>query len=388
MRLLRRRGEPVEERSNFVWPFPGMFGGASTWAGVPVDAQSALRSMAVTACVRLLKTSISNLPVDAIRYRGSGGRENVSPQPGIVARPSGRVSRRVWVAQMMHSLLTDGNAYGMVVATDTMGRPTQVEPVSPGDVTWVQDRPFVKAKEVAVWPAGDLIHIPASAFAVAGSPTALSPVDLAKQPISAGLAAEQFGARFFGEGATPSSVIKSKTPLTKEQADAIKDVARRMVGSREPAVFGADLEWEQISVKPNESQFIDLIRFEVEQVCRCYGVPPSMAFAAVSGQNVTYTNATQQDLAYLKFSLQSWLLDLEDAWSSWCTAPVVVKLNVDSLLRMDTMTRYQKHEIALRNKLTTVNEIRMLEDELPFGAEFDVPGIPGDPGPTPPGVTA
>lgn len=365
-----------------MWPFPGMGYGDPSWSGVNVSPQNALRSMAALACVRVLKTAVANLPVDAVRLQG-GIHTSETPTPRIVARPSSRVGRRAWVAQMMDSLLTSGNAYGVAVVLDRLGRPTQVETVSPSDVQWRkvdgEEVPHLGGKPMDVWPQGDFVHVPASAFIRSGSRVADSPVELAKQSIGTGLAAEEFGARFFRDGATPSAIIKSSSPLNKDQADAIKAVARTaMSGSREPAVFGADLDFQQISIKPNESQFIDLVRFEVEQVCRAFGVPPTMAYAAISGQNITYSNATQQDMQFLKFSVQSWLLDLEDAWSSWLTAPVVVKFNVDALLRMDTVSRYGVHEVALRSKLRSVNEVRALEDLPPFpDPEFDQPGVPG-----------
>lgn len=384
----RKLEAPAEQRGDFVWPFPGVMYEQPSWSGVSVNVKNSLRSMAVLACVRVLKTAVANLPVDAVRLQG-GAHVPVASTPRVVARPSGRVSRRAWVAQMMDGLLTAGNAYGVVVAVDGVGRPTQVETVAATDVVWREtdgvEAPFLKGKPVDVWPVGDLIHVPASAFLRSGSRVADSPVDLAKQSIGTGLAAEEFGAKFFRDGATPSAIIKSKTSLTETQATAIKTAAKRALsGSRDPAVFGADLDFEQLSVKPNESQFIDLIRFEVEQVCRAFGVPPTMAYAAISGQNITYSNATQQDMQFLKFSVQSWLLDLEDAWSSWLTAPVVVKFNVDALLRMDTVSRYGVHEVALRNRLRSVNEVRALEDLPPFSDPvFNEPGVPG--GTTPAG---
>jgi len=109
-----------------------------------------------------------------------------------------------------------------------------------------------------------------------------------------------------------------------------------------------------------------------------YGVPPSMVYAAISGQNVTYANASQADLAYLKYSITGWLVDLEDAWSDLIALPHTVKFNVDALLRMDAMGRAQLRAVRLANKEMTINEGRAQEDEAPFPDPiFDAPGIPG-----------
>jgi HK97 family phage portal protein len=146
--------------------------------------------------------------------------------------------------------------------------------------------------------------------------------------------------------------------------------------SREPLVLPQSIEWQQISVNPSDSQFIDLLRFEVEQTCRRHGVPPSMVYAAVSGQNVTYANVSQADLHYLKHTL-SYPIDLvEDALTDLVSRPKIVRLNRDAILRADTAGRYVAYETALRNRFATVNEVRTLEDMEPFGSDFDEPGIP------------
>ena len=120
------------------------------------------------------------------------------------------------------------------------------------------------------------------------------------------------------------------------------------------------------------------MRFEVEQACRFFGVPPSMAYAAVSGQSVTYANVSQADLQYLKHSLGIWLLDIEDAWSSLLPVDQTVKFNVEGLLRMDAEGRWKIHDLRLSNKTTSVNRVLALEDEPPIDdPEFDKPGIPG-----------
>jgi len=377
-----RRKPQSEERGTLPggwWP--------SSWAvptasGQVVNAETAMRSAAVAACVRVLKTSVAMLPVDVVRIQGKTRIEVTAPP--VVQKPSARVSQRAWVSQMMDSYLLAGNAYGQVTAVDRLQHPVQVESVAHGDVTWLAVdgslHPYVRSQRSELWPVGDLIHLPASAFLPAGTRVALSPVELAKQSIGAGLAAEQFGAGFFGAAGHPSSIIYSDQALTADQAENIKARFKEAVkpGVREPAVFGSGLKYEPIQVNPSDSQFIDLLRFEVEQACRFFGVPPTMVYAAVSGQNITYSNITHNDLHFLKYSLTIWLADLEDAWSAMLDEPLRIKFNVDALLRMDATARWAIHDLRLKNRTTSVNEVRALEDQSPIpDPEYDVPGVPG-----------
>jgi HK97 family phage portal protein len=204
-------------------------------------------------------------------------------------------------------------------------------------------------------------------------------VEQAQTAIGTSIAAEDFGARFFVDGAHPTAAVYSEQELTQEQAQSIKDSFLAAIrGTREPAVFGSGLKIEKLSVDPKDSQFIDLLRFEVEQACRFWGVPPSMVYAAISGQNVTYANVTQADFSFMKHSVDNWLVDIEDAWSALIPAPQVVKFNTSAFLRMDELGRWEIHNIRLNNKTTTVNAVKVLEDEEPFpDPEYDQPGIPG-----------
>ena len=400
MPLFKRRPKAADvapvERATYRVP---SVGGASllTPSGVSVDAQSALRSAAVWACQRVLVATITNLPVDVIRVQ-AGRRTEVTPQPLVVRNPSGQPSirRRAWVGQAVRSMLQHGNIYGQILSPDGAGRPSQVEILDGGSVQWRkvdgQLVPFVDNKARAVWPVGDLWHVPASQLMVPGSPVAMSPTEAGATAIGAGIAAEEFSAKFFGQGAHPTAVLKNESnDLTEEQAEAVKrKITQIMAGSREPLVLGAAWTFDKFQVSPEDSQFLDTMRFEVEQACRIYGVPPSMVYSSISGQAVTYQNLSDSDLGFLKYGVSSWIVDLEDAWSEFLVAPQVVKFNVNAMLRMDAMKRAELAEIRLRNKLTTINEQRVLEDEEPFSdPSFDEPGVPGSaPAVDPSGVPA
>jgi HK97 family phage portal protein len=146
--------------------------------------------------------------------------------------------------------------------------------------------------------------------------------------------------------------------------------------------MGSGVTYEPIMVDPNDSQFIDLMRFAIEEACRFWRVPPSMVYAAVSGQSVTYANVTQSDLAYLKHSLEGHLVRIERALTRLLPRPQVVRFNRNAFLRTDPVTRSEVVDRRLKNQTMTVNEARALEDEPPFGGdEFDEPGIPGDDAP-------
>ena len=382
MSLVRRsRRHRVEERA--TWPIPSWLT-AGGWvppaAGEAVTLENSMRANAFAACRRVLVSEVAQLPVHTFRKRG-GAREMV-PDPQVVASPSGGLTRRAWVAQVMDSLVRAGNAYLHVSEVDGAGAPVMLESVSPSIVSWQPVdgvlRPHVNGVERGLWPLGNLVHIPASAFIQAGSPVAVSPVEASAESMSLGLAAEKYTAQWFGSGGHPSSVLYVDREIEASAAEAIKDRYVEAATGRRPAVFGSGIKREAIQEAPDESM-LNLMRFVVEQACRTTGVPPAMVYGGISGQAVTYANVSDSDLQFLKHSLGVWLGDLEDHWSRWL--PVrgqFVRFNSDALLRSTPKERHEIYASRLASKTVTVNEIRRLEDEEPFAdPEFDQPGIPG-----------
>lgn len=356
--------------------------GQST-AGVTVTTDTALENIAVWAAQRVLVSTVSMLPVKVLRQAGSR-QTFVDPLPPMVRNPSGRVSQRGWVAQNIRALVGSGNMYGRVVETDLYGRVTQLETIHPSKVEWKtignDEVPFVDGKQQTLWPLGDFWHVAASQFLMPGSRVAMDPTQFAKTAIGTGIAAERFGAHFFRDGLNPTAIIKVDADIDATQALAIKQSIMGMArGNREPAVVGSDIKDIQAwTAKLTDSQFIELLQFEVLQACRVYGVPPSMVYGAISGQNVTYANVGQADMQFLKFSVAGWLIDFEDAWSDLIAQPHTVKFDVDAILRMDAEARANLNKVRLESRTLTINEVRVDEGEEPFADPiYDQPGIPG-----------
>lgn len=371
----RRESAPVEERARISVP--------NGWFHLPggldmVSGANPLRSVAHWACRHVLASSIAGLPVQQIRETRTG-RERITPSM-VVSDPSGSVDQQAWVYQVMDSWLDAGNVYGDIVATDSRGFPAQVEVIAPAQVSWESTgagvRPHVNGHARDVWPRGDLWHV--AYIPVAGSPVGASPSTVAAQSAATSLAAEKFGGDFFSSSGHPTYDIEVAADITPEQAAAIKAGWLHSVRNREPWTHGNLIKATPMNVDPKASQFIELLQFECLQAARIYRVPPTMIYAAISGSSVTYANASQDDLAFLKHSLRWPIRRLQFAWSRFLPAPQVVRLNVDAFMEMTTMERAELHKVRLETKTRTVNEVRRIEDEDPFpGDEFDEPGVPG-----------
>ena len=358
----------------------------STPSGVHVDAETALRHDAVWAAVNRIAMPIAGLPIDTVRTVGKNREVIASPQ--VITAPSVVIDQIDWMYQQISSLLLRGNGWGDVTEWTDMGRlPSRIEPRHPDTVKWRNvggELQFtVNGERRLLWPLGDLWHV--AAFTPAGSVIGMSPIAYHAAAIGAALAAQEFSSRFFGDGGHPTALVKSKTALTEDQAKAIKaSINRAMRGSREVAVLGADLDYEQISVTPEDSQFLETMNYGVEQIARVFGLSPELLGAATSGSSVTYANREQRQQDYLVYPFGWWLGKMERALSKLLTRPRNVKFNTGALLRSDMKTRHEVYDRRLRNGTMSRNEVRALEDEAPISDGDDYgpiqPAPPDDKG--------
>jgi HK97 family phage portal protein len=365
-----------------VWPFkrkdrdlfnigdmPWM---ANTAAGMRVTSDTALRLSAVWGCVRLLADVVSELPVHVF---AKGTRDEVDPPPVLVTPASG-TDLPDWLWQHMVSYLTRGNVMGLIVDREGLTRPSQIELVAADrvqpqvdrltrSVTWRFDgREIDKA---------DLWH--KRAYPVPGEPLGLSPVGYLAQSIGVGLAAEAYGATYFRDATTPSGILTTEGDLTPHQAaEAHERWKAARQNRRDTAILGGNIKFQAISIQPEEAQFIETMRFNVQQVCRIFGVPPEM-IGADSGNSMTYANVESRDLSLLKYALQPWLGRLERAMNTLVPRGQYAKFNAAALLRTDLKTRYESYAIGLDKGFLTIEEVRALEDREPLPASTTRPAL-------------
>jgi HK97 family phage portal protein len=212
------------------------------------------------------------------------------------------------------------------------------------------------------------------AFTTAGSVVGLSPIAHARQAVGLGLAAERYGAKFFGDSAVPSGIITSDQDIKPDRAETIR--ARwnaRHQGRRDVAVLGSGARFQAITVPPEESQFLETTRANIATIARYFGVQPEL-IGGESGGSLTYANVEQRALDFLTFGLRPWLVRLETALSALCSSTTTVKFNAAALVRTDLLTRYQAHESAIRSGWKLRSEVRELEDLPPISGIDDQEG--------------
>ncbi|AQX81486.1 phage portal protein [Plantibacter flavus] len=286
----------------------------------------------------------------------------VEKPSAFMRRPSRDLSRGAFVEQNVVSLAAHGNAYwGLdfdsknVIGNVDVWNPNdvQIETNPAGRIVMYHHR----GKEVV--PA-KVKHLPL--LRVPGTAYGLGPIQAAQQELRGALDTRDYSSNWFRDSGTPDGILKSDQQLNKDSAAAArKQWEETQGGRRGVAVLGAGLDYRPIFLKPADVQFIESQQFNVTQVARLFGVPSSLMLATVEGNSQSYSNVEQDWLAYVRFTLMSYLVEIEDALSDLLPLQRRAKFNVEAFLRTDTTTRYSAHASALGAGWTTINEVRAIE---------------------------
>lgn len=345
-------------------------------SGQPVNDRTALNLVAFYACVRLLADTVASLPWH--EYRKVAGAREELPQPALLRDPYVEVTDFDWKHMMMVSLAMRGNFYGLVLERDALEFPTQIMPLHPDIVDRQAERVggrvtgrIVTRIDGDVIPPADLFHV--RGFTPPGASDGLSPVNMARHAIGLGLAAQQFGGQWFGDGAAPSSLLSSKQPLDEGQAKRAQiQWIKSHGGRRYPAVLTGDWTYQAITITPEESQFLGTRNFSIKEMAMLFGVPPHM-IGDTERSTSWGTGIEHMSIGFATYTLRSWLTRIEAAVTRLRPRGRFVRFGLAALLRGDTKSRYESYRLAREASWLNVDEIRALEDRppLPDGAGQD-----------------
>ena len=345
-------------------------GGRSSQSARPVSRETALRTSAVWACLRLRADLVSTMPFDV--FRKVDGVQVEQSKPPVLVRPGGAGGVRVmeWLYSSQVDLDSVGNTFAIIRARDGANLPSILEPVPVDDVVVRQrdgiTKYLIRGKE---YPARDVWH--EKQFTASGIAVGLSPIAYAAMTLDRYLNAAEFVADWFGGNATPAQHLKNTAKTLEDgQADKIKARYKASVETGGVFVSGNDWDLSMISAKASESAFIESMDAGVTDICRFLGVPGDMIDAPTRGSSVTYANVTQRNMQLLILNLGPALARREDAISAdLLPQPRYIKFNPGSLLRMDLAARYTSYRTGIEGRFLTPNEARDYENLPPLTPE-------------------
>ena len=349
------------------------------WSGENVTESNALEVTAVLACVSLLADSVASLPVRAIKHVGD---RNERVQIPAWLSNSSTVTQYELMHMIVTSLALHGNAYIFVDRESATSMPVSVQPLHPQDVqvTIVNRQRYYTTGGFTI-PADNMLHL--RWWTPPQSAKGLSPIEMQKTTIGLALAMERHLSQFYGEGATPSSVLEVDGDMTAEQARVLQatwETQNRR--RRKPAVLTGGMKWKPIQTSAADSQMNETRAEQIAQVARIFRVPAYMIGAR--GDSQTYQNTESAGIHFVTYTLLPWLKRIEMALSTLMPEPNEIVFDTAGFLRADQITRLRAYQVGIMSGILTPNEARANEGREPYvgGDEF-VMALPGAPMSTP-----
>lgn len=346
--------------------------GPQSHAGVHVNEQSSLGMPAVWRAVNLIAGTVASLPLHAYQYSNDVRVPVADTQSSakLLANPHPDLTPFEFWETMMAHLLLWGNSYAQILR-NPLGQADELWPIHPARVKVGRAKDMTKVYVIngdEQNPRSDdtILHIPGFGY---DGVTGVSPIHLARQGIGLALAAEEYGARLFGSGSLASGILQVDRQLTQDQAEALKARWKSKVGglerSHEVAVLDNGAKFQQLSIPPQDAQFIESRRFQISEVARIFGVPPHMLMDTDKSTSWG-TGIEQQGIGFVVYTLRPWLTRVEQRMTRLLRpGTVYAKYSVEGLLRGDTAARYTSYATARQWGWMSINEIRKLEDLAP-----------------------
>ena len=377
------RDKPTNKAADAGYSF--LFG--RTTSGKPVNETTAMQTTAVYACVRILSEAIASLPVHVYQYKDGGGKEMVIDHPlyqVLHDEPNPEMTSFVFRETLMSHLLIWGNAYAQIIR-DGAGRVLGLYPLLPnkmdvqrddkGEIYYVYSRssdenPNFKEYGDIKLQKEDVLHIPGLGF---DGLIGYSPIAMAKNAVGMTLACEEYGASFFANGANPGGVLEHPGVLKdpSKVRDSWNAVYRGTSNAHKIAVLEEGMKYQQVGIPPEEAQFLETRKFQINEIARLYRIPPHMVGDL---EKSSFSNIEQQSLEFVKYTLDPWVIRWEQSLQKALLLPgekgkYFIKLNVDGLMRGDYQSRMNGYSIGRQNGWLSANDIREMEDMNPIPDE-------------------
>ena len=371
--------------SNYAFFFGG------TTSGKAVTERSAMQMTAVYSCVRILAEAIAGLPLHLYRYTPDGSKVKAVEHPLYLLlhdEPNPEMSSFVFRETLMTHLLLWGNAYAQIIRNGK-GEVVALYPLMPnrmsvdrdahGQLYYTYTRASDEAKTMTgttvLLPPSDVLHIPGLGF---DGLVGYSPIAMAKNAIGLAIATEEYGAKFFANGAAPSGVLEH--PGTIKDPSRVREAWMSQFGgsanSGKVAVLEEGMKYTPISISPEQAQFLETRKFQINEIARIFRIPPHMVGDL---EKSSFSNIEQQSLEFVKYTLDPWVIRWEQSIQRALLRPeekkrYFAKFNVEGLLRGDYQSRMNGYAVARQNGWMSANDIRELEnlDRIPAEAGGDL----------------
>jgi HK97 family phage portal protein len=344
-----------------------------TYTGKAVNDQTAMQISAVWACCRIISETMGSLPVHVMRKEDGGTAVEASDHPlaeVLAGSPNADMTSPEYRETLGLGLCLAGNSFSFK-ETNGAGNVSSLVPLPTDGVRVERNAAGVKQFKVldrGQWetvPAEKIWHVPGFGY---NGLTGLSPIGLMRQALGLALATEEFGARFFGQGARPATIVEVPEWLDQTQRNAayarLEKLYSGLANAHKPFILEGGMKHVNVSMPLDDAQFILTRKFQIAEICRIYRMPLHMV-QEMEGSTNNNVEWIGQSLA--THTLLPYFTRVEQSAGKYLFKPAdreryFLRFNYEGLLRADTPARGQFYATMLQNGVYNRNEVRALEN--------------------------
>lgn len=329
-------------------------------ASAGVTTTDALGIAGVYRGVSILSNAIKQIGVHL--YRDDIKLEST---PLWVKQPDDKITRAEFMARTVTSMSTSGNAYWRV-SRNGRGEVIKLEVLNPFEIlinsTDSGELTGYTYRGTTEYQPSEIQHL--KMLSVPGNLYGLGPLQACQPELRNAKDTRDFASKWFSDSGMAAQVVSPKVPVSPDTLIDIAD-SLRSAQTGGSVVAPTELSIQNLFLNPRDAMFIDVQNWNTSQICRILGIPANMMLAE-AGSSMTYSNVEQEQIAFTRYSLSAYYIEIEQAMSSLLPRGTEARMNIDALLRTDTLTRYQAHQIAIAAGFKTIDEIRHDEKLAPL----------------------
>lgn len=342
--------------------------------GLDIDQETALMSTAIWACVRVISETLASLPLHIYRRTGEQSKERALDHPAyrlLHDAPNPEMSAMQWRECVQAHILLFGNAYSQI-QRNMAGIPIAFWPLRPDrmELKRTESNELVYKYrmdngEPELFPKEDILHIPGLGF---NGLIGYSPVQYHCNAIGLGLAAEEYGARFFQNDAVPPIVLRHPGILKEDRAKTLAERWNKAYGGLsnkgKTAVLEENMEVIKLGIEAEKAQLIESRKFQVAEICRIYRVPPHLI---ADLERSTNNNIEHQGIEAVTYTFLPWAIRWEQQIDlKLLGGKFFAQHLMDGLLRGDIKSRYDAYSVGIQSGWLCPNDVRRLENMNPI----------------------
>ena len=334
-----------------------------TKAGATINETSALAISTVYACVYKIASTIAALGLEVYEKDGANVvLANVHPAYNLVkVKPNEHQTAYEFWETIVASAVIYGVGYA-VIKRDQRGFAMELIPVHYSDVELraVKGERVYIVKDIGVVMPENMLEI--------CNLMRMSPIRLHRENLGLAKSAQDFGAEYFGQSGQMTGVLSSEQPLKKEQMDIIQGSWNNGAAQAGTKLMPFGFKYQRISISPDEAQFIETRKFQAEEICRIFSVPPSLVQLP---SQTSYNNTEQQNLMFARHTIVPWTQRVEQEIDrklipSYDRPQIYAKFKLSDLQRGDSAARANYFTQMLQAGVLSINEVRAEEELNPI----------------------